>query len=364
LSIAFAPACWHALRAAYAAWWAGTLARPLLHITLNGRPAGRPVAAQPYYGFTAFYDMSVSADAVVDAWDYQLAQQTYLGDAFPSILPNFGPGVVAAFLGAKVMCGNDTVWFHPRQDAKLAELRLAYDADNVWLQRVKDICAAALRRWQGLVQVGMTDLGGALDILASFRPSEKLLYDLYDHPDDVKRLTWEIHALWHRYFAELNGVLQPMNPCYTAWTPIYSAQPYYMLQCDFAYMIGPAMFDEFVKPELAASCQKITHAFYHLDGPGQLPHLDSLLSIPELQGVQWIPGEGQPQSEAWPDVHKKIRAAGKLDQIFGAATWDETVQRFDTIVDTLGDARGLILIAEAAQEREDDVRRFIARYAC
>jgi len=363
MSIAFAPEQWPALRAAHAAWWAGTLARPLLHITLNGRPAGRPAAAQPYHPFAAFYDLNVSADAVVDAWDYHLAQQAFLGDAFPVIWPNFGPGVVAAFLGATLMCGHDTVWFHPPQDVELAAVRLAYAADNVWLRRVKDICAAAMRRWQGLVQVGMTDLGGTLDILASFRPGEALLLDLYDQPEQVKRLTWEIHAWWHKYFAEINTVLHPVNPGYTAWSPILSAQPYYMLQCDFAYMIGPAMFDEFVKPELAASCARIAHSFYHLDGPGQLPHLDSLVSIPALKGVQWIPGDGQPQSEAWPAVHKKIRAAGKLDQIFGAGTWDETARRFDTIVDTLGDARGLILIAEAPQERERDVRRFIERYA-
>jgi 5-methyltetrahydrofolate--homocysteine methyltransferase len=363
MSIAFSIERWQAVRAAYAAWWNGTLDRPLLHITLDGCATDRPAAAHPYKHFTAFYDLSIPADAVVDVWDYELSRRRYMGDGFPSIWPNFGPGVAAAFLGASLHCGNDTVWFHtPDVNAGVGEFTLNYAADNVWLRRIKDICAAAQRCWQGMVQVGMTDLGGTLDILSSFRPSERLLLDLYDQPDDVKRQTWAIHPLWHQYFAEINSVLQPTNPGYTAWTPIYSAEPYYMLQCDFAYMIGPAMFDEFVKPELAASCARIAHPFYHLDGPGQLPHVDSLVSIPELKGVQWIPGDGQPPSEAWPEVHKKIRAAGKLDQIFGAGSWDETMRRFDTIVDALGDARGLILIAGAPAARERDVQRFLERY--
>jgi hypothetical protein len=90
----------------------------------------------------------------------------------------------------------------------------------------------------------MTDLGGNLDILASFRPSDALLLDLYDHPEDIKRLTWQAHEAWWRYFNELNAVLRPPNPGYTAWTPIFSESPYYMLQCDFCYMIGPDMFDD------------------------------------------------------------------------------------------------------------------------
>lgn len=60
------------------------------------------------------------------------------------------------------------------------------------------------------------------------------------------------------------------------------------------------------------------HGFYHLDGKGQLLHLDLLLAVPGLQGVQWIPGDGNPQSAeaAWWPVLQRIRAAGKLVQIF------------------------------------------------
>ena len=58
------------------------------------------------------------------------------------------------------------------------------------------------------------------------------------------------------------------------------------------------------------------YPFYHLDGKGALKHLDMLLALPKLKGVQWVPGDGQPGANKWPDVLRRIRAAGKLCQIF------------------------------------------------
>ena len=93
--------------------------------------------------------------------------------------------------------------------------------------------------------MSMTDLGGSLDILSTFRPSENLLLDLYDHPEVVRQKTWGVHEMWWRCFSELDSTIRAVNPGYTAWSPIFSDGPYYMLQCDFCYMIGPDMFDEY-----------------------------------------------------------------------------------------------------------------------
>ncbi len=110
-----------------------------------------------------------------------------MGDAFPCVWPNFGPGVVAAFSGCKLENGPDTVWFsHPMQQS-IEDIHISFNPDSSWLHRIKDIMEATQRRWQGNVQVGMTDLGGTLDIIASFRESEPLLMDLYDSPGEVIR---------------------------------------------------------------------------------------------------------------------------------------------------------------------------------
>ncbi|MBD3243477.1 MAG: hypothetical protein GF331_23000 [Chitinivibrionales bacterium] len=356
MSIDFTPERWDHIREMYTAWWAGELKRPLLHLTVHGRDPGRPEPRLPSYGFTARYGLDTNPSDIVDVWDYELSRSRYLGDGFPSIWPNFGAGVAAAFLGARLEAREETVWFHPQGDREPSELHLTVQEGNPWLSRVKSICGAALERWEGLVQVGMTDLGGNLDIVSSFRPGEKLLIDLCTQPDEVKRLTWEAHEQWWRFYEEINAVLQPVNPGYTAWTPIYSADPYYMLQCDFCYMIGPDMFDEFVKPELAASCTRLSNPFYHLDGPGQLPHLDSLLSIDELKGVQWVPGDGNARWDAWPDVYRRIRDAGKRIQVWGP------MEAVDKLIGELGSGEGIIAIIGVEREQEREAEEFLMKH--
>jgi 5-methyltetrahydrofolate--homocysteine methyltransferase len=349
MSIAFSAERWEQTKRNYDLWWAGKLQRPLMPVYLKGRDGGRREPAVPRASRTGLYPLSVTPEQIVDRWDYELSCVEFLGDAFPSVWIDFGPGIVAGFLGCEVTPGVDTLWFHPRKVESIDQLRFRYDGDNIWLKRVKDIARAAVARWGGSVQVAMTDLGGNLDILASFRPSENLLLDLYDHPEEVKRLTWEAHELWFRYFDEINAILRPTNPGYTTWANIFCSRPTYMLQCDFAYMIGPGMFDEFVQPELAAACGRLDYAFYHLDGQGQLPHLDSLLSIDALKGVQWVPGDGSPPCRCWADVYRRIRKAGKLVQYIAGP------EGIEPVAEACGGLKGFVLQGlwrDASQRRE------------
>lgn len=348
MSIDFSIERWDSVKANNRAWWAGELKRPLIQFTIGGRDPGRSEPDLPSHGFHAFYDLSVSVEDIIGRVDYDLSGMKFLGDAFPTFWPNFGPGVIAAFLGAclKKSIETATVWFHPSEDKELCDIEFEYNPDNIWLNRIQDLCRAALDRWEGLVQIGMTDLGGNLDILSTFRPGEKLLLDLYDHPEQVKKLTRQAHEMWWKHFNELNSMLQPLNPGYTTWDPIFSTEPYYMLQCDFSYMIGPDMFDEFVRPELAASCKRLSNAFYHMDGQGQLPHLDSLLQIPDLKGIQWVPGWNAPDCRNWPELYRKIRDAGKLIELRG------DIGLLDTVVEQLGSAEGIVFVGWISSEEE------------
>jgi hypothetical protein len=351
------PARWTRIRDNARRWWNGELDRPLIQVVVQNAPTDRKPPRLAPESFQANYGLDVPPEDIIDRWDYDLSTQRFLGDAFPYCWPNFGPGVIASFLGGDMEINHDTVWFLPKKQQEIADIRWTYDSAAPWFNRIKDICRAAMRRWKGSVLFGNTDLGGNLDILSTFRPSERLLLDLVDSPEEVKRLTWDAHNLWWRYFEEIDKTLRPDNPGYSAWTSLYSEAPYYMLQCDFCYMIGPAMFDEFVKPELAASCKKLANAFYHLDGPGQLPHLDSLLRIKELKGVQWIPGSGRPDKSHWPEVYRKIHAAGKLMQMF------DEFHSMDAVVEQIGTAKGIALIVrDLDYSQMKKAREFLKKY--
>lgn len=82
-------------------------------------------------------------------------------------------------------------------------------------------------------------------------------------------------------------------------------------------MISNPMFREFVLPTLEKDAAKIPNVMYHLDGPGELKHLDDILAIPDLKAVQWAPGESNPPVSEYPEVFEKIVSAGKRYWICG-----------------------------------------------
>jgi 5-methyltetrahydrofolate--homocysteine methyltransferase len=356
MSIDFSAERWRKLRETSRRWWNGELERPIVHAVLTGRDPKRQPSEIHFKRLTATFDFSIPAEKVVDAWDYQLSQREFLGDAYPVIWPDFGPGVCAVSMGAIGETSEKTVWFHPPREMEFADISPEVNLDHPWIRRISDILRAAMDRWNGQALVGMTDLGGNLDILSTFRPSEQLLLDLYDRPEDVKKAAWATHEAWWKCFEHFNAILQPKNPGYSHWAGIYCEKPTYMLQCDFAYMISPQMFDEFVRPELVAACRRLDSSFYHLDGVGQLPHLDSLLAIDELDGVQWVPGDGQKSFDGWPEVYEKIQRAGKLIQFLG------TFEEFQRIVDRIGSAKGFWISQTFSASQRNAAEKWLEKF--
>lgn len=118
-------------------------------------------------------------------------------------------------------------------------------------------------------------------------------------PGEQKEIS-ELHFEFdphNRWFLRLRELYEAQNAAEygcTDWSTIYSRSPSYVLQCDFCYMIGTDMFEEFVLHTLQRDCLALTNTLYHLDGEGELRHLDRLLSIPALKAVQWVPGAGKP----------------------------------------------------------------------
>jgi hypothetical protein len=342
-------------------WWAGDLGRPLIQVRLKDPNVRSRLPNSESHEFASFYSSTVPVDHIVDCWDHDLSTTLFLGDAFPHVCPNFGPGVIAAFLGADLVNGQDTVWFHPTQEKDIADLFFALDKETPWYCRCRDLVRAAVNRWEGSVQCALTDLGGNLDILSVFRSAETLLYDLYDNPDHVKRLTWQAHELWWQYFDAFNTLTQDLNPGYSTWAGILSEEAHYMLQCDFCYMIGPDMFDEFVKPELQASADRLINAFYHMDGQGQLVHLDSLLDIESIKGIQWVPGAGAPDVGHWPEVYRKITDAGKKIHI-ASNMCDRPLEVLDVLLEQLGRIDHIVYHFEGDVSQQADVKSMLQRH--
>jgi hypothetical protein len=71
------------------------------------------------------------------------------------------------------------------------------------------------------------------------------------------------------------------------------------------------MFETVFLPGIIRECQHMDRSIYHLDGPDALRFLDTLLAIPEIHAIQWVPGAGQSHWKQWIEVYQRIQSAGK-----------------------------------------------------
>ncbi|MBL8028097.1 MAG: hypothetical protein JNL74_16870 [Fibrobacteres bacterium] len=304
---------WKKVSSTWDSFWSNKLKRPLILFNISTNSSNKSLNFKRYF---PQYDNATPMQNIMAAEIDNIEQIKFLGDAYPYRFTNFGPGSMATYFGSELGFDENTVWYK-HLDKELADIDLKLDTNGYWFNRIKSLQENLVSSIGSEAVVTYSDLGGNLDILASLRGSEKLLYDLYDCPDIVEKKVNEITTLWLKCYHDESERIKKSGRGFAPWAPIYSStKTTYMLQCDFSYMISPDMFERFVLPDIRECCNHVDIPFFHLDGKGELPHLDLLLSLPKLKGVQWIPGAGQPEASEWLEVLEKIRAAGKMVQIY------------------------------------------------
>lgn len=290
------------------AWWHDEVPAPLLQ-TFAGIPGRTP------HGATwDWHEHPDDPEAALDGWERQFEATLYRGGAFPNCWMNWGAGSLAAYLTGWIdyRTGGQTAWFEqPRPWDDID--RLAMDADNPWRHRRDNALRAVIERAPGRFFVGLEDFGGIMDVAASLRGTQELLVDLVEEPERVHDLRARICDWWQGEYDAQCAELSAIQAGSAGWMGVWAPGTNYPLQCDFSAMISPAMFEEFVAPDLDRFARRLDYAVYHWDGPGQIPHLDQLLAIDGIKAIQWVPGSAQPQSEAeqWWPLYERIIAAGK-----------------------------------------------------
>ncbi len=239
----------------------------------------------------------------------------WMGEAFPVVFPvSIGIAAISAnYLGAPIKFLNThTTWSEPIIDNWENRPEFEFSSHNKWWRLSSKLLERAAQRAPGRYYVGIPDLNGPGEILSRLRGPERLAVDLIDNPRHVKRALEEINCAWLRYWTTCVGIIHQYIGGYLYWMGIWSELPSVDLQCDFSCMISSDMFNEFFLPFIEQQSEWIDRTIYHLDGPGALQHLDALLSLPHLTGIQWVPGAGASPTREWVPLLRKIQKAGKL----------------------------------------------------
>ena len=338
----------------YGAFWeGGAYGRCCLYLTApsGANSAGRPVPADVAQ---AWEDLDLRTQIAL--WD---AENTlYYADGFPSVFTNFGPGCLAAMIGGTYRWARDTVWFENEPVITDWEGAPApvLDRESAMYRLADTLTEKLMAAGEGRFFTSVTDIGGTYDILAALRGTQALLLDLYEHPKEVLAYAERLRPVWIEYFRQYAERAIARQGGMTSWMPIWSDKPWYPLQCDFSAMISPEMFGEFILPGLRYYTERIDRSVYHLDGPGELPHVRHLLSLPRLSAIQWTPGSGNEDvgHERWFGLYEEIQAAGKGLVLLGVHP--EELERLLRHVSTkglyvscgagAGDAKELIRMAD------------------
>ena len=305
---------WEETKKRYRAFWDRELDTPIIQVKAPGK--GFTGNATWSWAGCEMFSFKDNPEKAIEKFE-QYCKETYFGgDAFPNMCINMGPAGLSAYAGAEPRLIGDTVWLEtPMGWDRLENIEIDPER-NKWRQLTKKLTGIMAEAGRDKFMVGMPDFGGILDIISALRGSQNLLMDLSDCPEKVTKLSSIISGLWLECYNELDEIIRKKMCGSSAWMGLWSPEKWYPIECDFSAMISPKMFEDIAAPFIAGQCRYLDHTIYHLDGPGEIPHLDTLLDINELDGIQWVPvpgvGNQQIDSPVWIPMYKKIQAAGKL----------------------------------------------------
>jgi len=315
---------WDEIRDLYTCWWTGRKPhRPILAVLA---PRETPIPCPP---------APPPPDDPRDAWlDYvgsarrfeaHIATQFHGGCAVPYITPSLGPGALNLYLGSRPIFAPQTVWYSPVYSDP-ATATLSFDPQNEYWQWTLRATDYFLEEGRGKYLTGLPDLIEGLDILSELLGTEELLTYLLDCPQEIHRLLSQLDSIYWEAFDPLYEKVRDdrggnLFIAFQIWGPGRTLKS----QCDFAAMISPAMFEEFVCPYLERQCARADYSVFHLDGPRCIAHLDLLLKVPSLTAVQWTPGYPNPAASDpvwWDVIWEKVFAAGKSALVLGTPLRD------------------------------------------
>jgi len=292
--------------------------RPIITLTApNGRAWG--LAEKSYSSITEKW---MDIEQIVKIAKKNARCTYFAAEAFPLYHPNLGPDILgAAAGGCEIEFAEDTSWaVHGVSDwNSLPAIR--FDENNKWYKKILEMTEYAAKESNGEYITGITDLHPGTDGLVSLRGPESFCIDLIENPNEIKKRMDEIFVFFKKMYEGLDNAISPYQEGTANWAGIWHpAKKWYITSSDFCCLVGKEQFDEFVAPGLTDESRFLDASIYHLDGPGALRHLDRLLRIEELDGIQWVYGDGQPTAKHWIDVYKKVQNAGKLVQVFATDT--------------------------------------------
>ena len=181
--------------AAYEKFWERTNTdRPIL----NG--SYRLPGTAPFRAPKSSWEKWMDLDYKHAEFRHRFSTTGFVAEGVPMCFTNYGPGCLAACIGGEFETRPDTIWFDKKQ--VIADFEnppeIRFDPESVMWKSV--VAEQARYAADPDLHFSITDIGGVIDIIASLRGTENLLYDLYDYPEEFKAMIELVRGEWKKAF--------------------------------------------------------------------------------------------------------------------------------------------------------------------
>ena len=292
---------------------------------------------------------------IVDRYRFFCDTHAFLGESFPNLNVDFGPGSLAAYLGSEIGFKEDTVWFNKCLDGWDGVPKLAFDPENKWFKKHINLVKSCRQLAGNDFYVDMPDLMENIDVLASLRGAQETLFDLLDEPEKIGERIQEVTDVYYQYYDRFYDAIKDDEGgnAYTVfqiWGPGRTVK----LQCDFSAMMSPDDFRTYIQPSLKTQSENVDHVLYHLDGPQAIKHMDALMEIDGIDALQWTSGDAGPDGTLpdWDVIYDKAIAAGKSIWVkVYSGEFEDWIRNVDRLVKKYGSHSLFLLFPEMSMEQ-------------
>ena len=278
---------WDRSLARWSAFWEGKiLDRPpvIVHIA----PTWELVAqgsSPSIESILAHFD-SMQNGPILDKAERNLAKLSEIEDDRP---PSLGTGggvyFTGAVFGAPVIIAANMMMCDPIIQNWGQAVDVRYDPGNIWVRRALGLARQLVARSAGRYAITPGLLLGPSDICASLRGITQLAADLYEYPDEVRRLARTAAEAWRAFAKALYDIIPlyeggTVTP-WSYWLPGRGAA----LQEDFCTVVSPRQFREFFAPLDRELARSVDTLWVHVHA-GAIHLIDELVKIDEIRGIQ------------------------------------------------------------------------------
>ena len=188
------------------AWWHGEVIDRACVQLMIPRPGDFPPLPEKEHATLRERWMDVEYN--VERAAATLERRLYIGEAFPSYMPNLGPDICTTLVGGELHF-RPTTSYVERFVEDWREVDLTPNFENVYWRTIREMTALSLEMGKGKFLTGITDLHTNADLLAGIRGSERLCLDLVDRPDDVHDAMARTRTLFMQAYDDLYDRIRP-----------------------------------------------------------------------------------------------------------------------------------------------------------